>query len=95
MKTCIDTALQINESEVGAHENPVVQVFIDKIVSDIEPLFIGKENEIKSGWELYEIAEEATIYIHDIVSNALRTESPSVSHLSCVGVTLAETQTFP
>jgi hypothetical protein len=78
-------ALQIYESETGAHDNPIVQPFIDRIVSDIKPLFVAKEDEIKRSWKLLEIAQEATHYIHDIVSVVLRTESTDVSYLTCIG----------
>jgi hypothetical protein len=78
-------ALQICDSETGAHDNPIVQAFIDKILPDIESLFVGKEDEIEREWSLLQIAEEATHYIHDIVSNVLRRGSTDVSYLSFIG----------
>ncbi len=78
-------ALQIYQSETRADDNPIVQAFIDRIVSDIEPLFVVKEDEIKRAWKLYEIAEETTHYIHGIVSDVLRKEPTNVSYLSCIG----------
>lgn len=80
------TTLQIYQSEMGSHENPIVQPFIDKIFSEIEPLFKGKKNEIKKSWELYEIAEEARNYIHDIVSNDLRNgPKKNTSYMRVIG----------
>jgi len=78
-------ALQIYQSETGAHENPIVQAFIDKILPDIKPLFVGREDEIERVWNLRKIAEEATHYIHDIVSSILRTKPTDMSYLSCIG----------
>jgi hypothetical protein len=78
-------ALQIYDSEMGVYDNPVVRAFIDKILSDIEPLLIRQEEEIESYWRLWRIADEATHYIHDIVTAVLRKEATDVSYLSCIG----------
>jgi hypothetical protein len=80
-------ALQIYQSQTGAHDNPVVQAFVDRIISDIKQLFVQKEHEIiKRKWDLPKIAEEATYYIHDVVSDILRrTKSTDLSYLSCIG----------
>ena len=78
-------ALQMYESETGAHDNPIVQAFIDRILPDIEPLFVRKDSrEIERIWNLRKIAGEAIHYIQDLVSNLLRT-STDVSYLSGVG----------
>jgi hypothetical protein len=79
-------ALQIYQSETGAHDNPVVQAFVDRIISDIKQLFVQKEHEIiKREWNLRIIAEEAVHCIHDVVSNVLRIKPTDVSYLSCIG----------
>jgi hypothetical protein len=78
-------ALQIYDSEMGVQENPVVQAFIDKILSDIEPLFLPRKGDREPAWNLQKIAEETIHYIHDIVYNILRPVSKDVSYLSCIG----------
>jgi len=78
-------ALQIYDSEMGTHDNPIVQAFIDKILPDIERLFVVKEDGTESEWNLLKIAEEAINYIHDIVSNRLSRGSTDVSYLSFIG----------
>lgn len=77
-------ASQIHDSELGEYDNPIVQPFIDKILIDIEPLFVGKENEIRKKWELHQIAVEATHYIHDIVWRSLTSEPTDLDYLHCV-----------
>jgi hypothetical protein len=84
-------AFQIYESEVGAHDNPVVQPFVDRILPDIKPLLVRRQDDIEEKWQLYKIAEEATHYIHDIVTDVLRVESADVSYLNCIGDAYLET----
>ena len=36
-------AAQIYDREWGAHDNPVAQAFVDKILRDIEPLFVVQQ----------------------------------------------------
>jgi len=78
-------AAQIHDSEVGEYDNPIVQPFIDKIMPDIEPLLVGRENEIRKKWKLHEIAVEATHYLHDIVWRSLTAELADINYLRCVG----------
>ena len=78
-------AFQIYESEVGAHDNPVVQPFVDRILPDIKRLLVGRQDDIEKEWQLYKIAEEATHYIHDIVTDVLGVEPADVSYLRCIG----------
>lgn len=78
-------AFQIYHSERGGVDNPIVQAFVDKILPDVEPLFIGKENEIRKEWKLYEMAQEATHYIRDIVWRFLKPRPANLDYLCCVG----------
>ena len=75
---------QIGDSETGRYDNPIVQVFIDKILPGIRPVFMGQENEVGIGWQLREIAKEATHYLHDIVWRFLDKEPADLKHLHCV-----------
>jgi len=77
-------AAQIHDSELGEYDNPIVQAFIDKILPDIEPLFVGNENEIRKKWALHEIAIEASHYIQDIVWRSLVSEPADLNYLHCV-----------
>lgn len=77
-------AAQIHDSEMGEYDNPIVQAFIDKILPDIEPMFVAQENEIRREWKLHEIAVEATHYIHDIVWHSLSTQPADLDFLLCV-----------
>jgi hypothetical protein len=78
-------AFQIYHSELGGIDNPIVQAFVDKILPDVEPLFIGEEDDIKKRWKLHEIAEEATYYISDIVWHFLEPRPANFDYLCCVG----------
>ncbi len=71
-------ASQIRDSESGDYDNPAVQPLIDKILPDIQPLLVSKQNGIE------EIAREATNYIHDVVRCLLSKEPCSLDHLSCI-----------
>jgi hypothetical protein len=75
---------QVCDSEIGEYDNPAVQPLIDKILPKIKPLLFGKENEIRKEWELYELAEEATNYIHDVVWHLLNKETTSLDYLNCI-----------
>jgi hypothetical protein len=77
-------ATQIHDSEVGEHDNPIVQAFVDKIMPDIKPLLVGQDNEIRREWKLHEIAEEASHYIRDIVWHLLTEEPAELDYLRCV-----------
>ena len=77
-------ASQIHDSEMGEYDNPIVQAFIEKIMPDIKPHLVEEKNEIRRQWELHEIAEEATHYIHDIVWRFLCTEPADLDYLDCV-----------
>jgi len=74
-------ATQIEESELGEYDNPAVQPLIDKILPEIRPLLMGKENEIREEWQLYELAGEATHYIRDVVWHLLAREPSSTDYL--------------
>lgn len=86
-------AAQIRDSELGEYDNPVVQAFIDKIIPDIQPLLIGQKNEIRGRWQLHEIAEEATNYIHDIVWHLLSKEATSLDYLLCIKDAFQDSET--
>ena len=77
-------AIQIFDSELKGYDNPVVQPFIDKIRADIQPLLIGKENEIRKEWLLQELADEATNYIHDIVWRMLDKKPIHLDYSGCI-----------
>lgn len=69
-------ATQIYDSENREYDNPVVQSFIEKIISDITPLFPGKEGEHRDEWTLEEISQEAINYVKDIVWRILISKKP-------------------
>ena len=77
-------AIQIFDSEIKGYDNPVVQPFIVKIKSDIQPLLIGKENKIRKQWEIKELADEATNYIHDIAWRMLDKKPLRLDYLGCI-----------
>lgn len=74
-------AAQIYDSEMGEYDNPIVQAFIDKILPDIEPLFVKQRNEIRRKWKLHEIATETIHYIHDIVWHSLNRQPVHLDYL--------------
>jgi hypothetical protein len=76
-------AQQICDSETGKYDNPIVQAFIDKILPDIEALFIRREDEIME-WTPFRIARQATHYIHCIVREFLKKEPADLDYLHCV-----------
>jgi hypothetical protein len=78
-------AFQICHSELRSIDNPIVQAFIDKILPQVKPLLIGKENDIKKEWKLYQIGREATYYISDIVWHFLKPRPANLDYLCCVG----------
>ncbi|MDV2503677.1 MAG: SIR2 family protein [bacterium] len=75
---------QIYDSETGEYDNPAVQPLIDKILSDIRPILVDKENEISREWQLHELAREATHYIRDVVWHLLSQEPSLDDHLGCI-----------
>jgi hypothetical protein len=77
-------ASQIDDSEMGEIDNPVVQSFIDKIRPDLNPLLIGKEYEVRKQWELHELTGEATYYISDIVWLMLSKRPTYIAHLNFI-----------
>src|SRR3972149_5724684 len=77
-------AIQIFDSELKGYDNPVVQPFIVKIKSDIQPLLIGKENKIRKQWEIKELADEATNYIHDVAWRMLDKKPLRLDYLGCI-----------
>jgi SIR2-like domain len=78
-------AAQVRDSELHEYDNPAVQPFVDKILPEIKPLLGGKVSEIRKKWELYELANEATNYIRDVVWHSLTKKEPSrLDHLRCI-----------
>jgi hypothetical protein len=75
---------QIEDSESGKYDNPIVQPFIDKILPRIQQLFSSKKSDIKQSWRLQEIANEATNYIRDIVWHMLSNNVCCLDYLSCL-----------
>jgi hypothetical protein len=77
-------ASQIHDSELRNYDNPAVQPFIDKLLPDIVPQLVGKENEIKPKWRLYELAYEAMNYITDVVWHLLSREPTHIDLLNSI-----------
>ena len=77
-------ASQIHDSELGEYDNPAVQPFIDKILPDIRPLLVSKENEIRQEWQIHELAGEVIHYIRDVVWHLLSKEPNRLDHLGCI-----------
>jgi hypothetical protein len=77
-------AAQIDDSELGEYDNPVVQAFVDKIEQDLKHLFIRQANKIGKELKLGEVASEATNYIRDIVWRFLAKEPAGLNYLGCV-----------
>lgn len=77
-------ASQIHDSEIGDFDNPAVQPFIDKVLPDIIPQLVGKENEIGSKLQLYELARETMNYIIGVVWNLLRGDPTRIDRLNSV-----------
>ncbi|MBI5677778.1 MAG: SIR2 family protein [Planctomycetes bacterium] len=78
-------ASQIHDSESKEYDNPVVQPFINKVLSEIRPLLVREENEIRNEWQLLEeLANEAAHYIRDVVWYLLSKEPNSLDHLNCI-----------
>jgi len=75
-------ATQISDSETFEYDNPIAKPFIDKIYPDLKILLKGKKSEIRSHWELYELADETTKYIHDIVWSMLFKEPIESEYLT-------------
>lgn len=73
-------AAQIRDSETKEYDNPIIPAFIEKIMSEIKPLLLGRMT-----WNIHKISEEATHYIHDIVWHFLRnTEPANLDYLHCL-----------
>ena len=62
---------QIHDTVLRNYDNPAVQPFINKILSDIRPLLRHKEYDNKHHWRLHELADETMNYISDIVWHLL------------------------
>ena len=77
-------ATQIYDSISGEHDNPAVQPLIDKILPEMRPLLVGKENESKKKWKFHELAEETRNYIHDVVWHLLEKEPSCLDRLGCI-----------
>ncbi len=77
-------ASQIRDSELREYDNPVVQAFIDKILPDIKPLLVSREDEIENEWKLSKLAEESSHYIEDVVCLMLSKEPNNLELLDCI-----------
>ena len=75
-------ASQIHGSETREFDNPAVQPFIDKVLPDIIPQLAGKENDIGSKLQLYELARETMNYIIGVVWNLLRGNPTHIDSLT-------------
>jgi len=71
---------QIRDSESGNYDNPAIQCLIDKIMPEIIPLLVGKEQKM----QLLTFATEATHYIHDVVWHMLNKEPSRTDRLDCL-----------
>lgn len=72
---------QINDTELRNYDNPAVQPFINKILSDIRPLLRHREYDNKPHWRLHELAYETMNYISDIVWHLLDKEPIRIDHM--------------
>lgn len=74
-------ASQIFDAEIGEYDNPAILPLIEKIRPDLEHLLIGKENEVRKKWELYQLVDEAKNYIKDIIWRMLNISPTTLDYL--------------
>lgn len=75
---------QVHDSESGNYDNPIVQSFIEKVLPDVQELWMQREYGHRNNLSLIALTREAMNYVSDTVWRMLNKESIENSHLKSI-----------